>query len=307
MPITIPNDLPAKEILISENIFAIDANRAKSQDIRPLRFLILNLMPKKIETETQLLRLISKTSIQIEVDFLKIDSHVSKNTSEEHLLKFYDTFDHVKDQCFDGMIVTGAPVEHLQFEDVDYWSELTDIMNWAKTNVFSTMFICWGAQAALYHYYNIPKLHCDSKIFGVDKQRLIKHNALTSGFDEEFNMPQSRHTMVDELKLQESDELDIIAGSHTSGSTIISTKNIRQIFVSGHLEYTRNTLSQEYNRDVEQGKEIQVPFNYFLENNPTNQIVWNWKSHANLLYRNWINYVYQLTPYEIDIIKEIVD
>ncbi len=305
MPITIPNGLPAEEILKKENIFAIDAHRASTQDIRPLRVLILNLMPKKIETETQLLRLISKSAIQIEVDFMKMSAHTSKNTSEEHLLKFYETFAHYKNQCFDGMIVTGAPVEHLEFEEVTYWEELQKIMEWSKTHVFSTMFICWGAQAALYHFYQINKQKCNEKLFGIDAQQLYAHNALTSGFDEVFNMPQSRHTQFDELGIQHCQDIITLAGSKKSGSTLLSSHDLRQVFVSGHLEYARNTLAEEYKRDTLQNKPIQIPFNYYPQNDPSQKVIWKWKSHANLLYRNWINYIYQMTPYEINEIKNI--
>ncbi len=302
MPINIPKGLPAQQILQAENIFALDYTRAQKQDIRPLKFLILNLMPKKIETETQLLRLLSKTPLQIDVDFLKVSTHASKNTSEEHLLKFYDVFDNIKDNYYDGMIITGAPVEHLPFNEVTYYEELKQILQWKDTHVFSTMHICWGAQIGLYEKFGIHKVDCSQKIFGIDTQQLYTHNFLTSGFDERFCIPQSRHTAFDEKAIKGCDALEIVSGSTVGGSTILCTKELRNIYVSGHFEYTRRTLEEEYLRDIAQNKEIEKPFNYYEEDG---SIVWKWKSHANLLYRNWVHYIYQMTPYKIEEIANL--
>jgi homoserine O-succinyltransferase len=301
MPINIPNGLPAKDILESEKIFALEEDVAVKQDIRPLRIVILNLMPKKIETETQILRLISKSPLQVDIDFMKVESHVSKNTSADHLLKFYDDFATLKDNYYDGLIITGAPVEHLEFEDVDYWKELCEIMAWSKTHVYSTIYICWGAQAGLYYHYDIQKILMPHKVFGVFPQVLCdEYNFLTNGFDEVHYTPHSRHTSIDEEALAKVKELEVLSKSDMSGSNIIATKDFRQIFILGHLEYGKDTLSNEYFRDLTAGKEIHIPYNYFPNDDPDKEPLLTWRSHANLLYRNWLNYVYQMTPYNLN-------
>ena len=306
MPINIPNDLPAKDILESEKIFAIAASDASRQDIRPLRLIILNLMPKKIETETQILRLISKSPLQVVIDFLMVRSHESKNTSSDHLLKFYEFFDQVKDRYYDGMIITGAPVEHLAYEEVDYWQELTEIMDWSRSHVYSTLHICWGAQAALYHHYHIPKRLLPEKVFGIYPQRLCdEYDFLTNGFDEIHDTPHSRHTAIDEEALRQVRQLAVLSRSDTIGSNIIVTKDYRQIFLMGHFGYGKETLAQEYWRDVRLGKPIQIPYRYFPDDDPNSEPILTWRSHANLLYRNWLNYVYQMTPYAIETIELI--
>lgn len=300
MPITIPGNLPAKEILNKENIFIMDESRALSQDIRPLHIVILNLMPKKIDTETQLLRLLGNTPLQIDIELLQTASHVSKNTSSEHLLKFYKTFDQVKHKQYDAMIITGAPVEHLAFEDVDYWPELCKIMDWSRTNVFSTLFICWGAQAALYHFYGIPKYPLDKKLFGVFEhtKEKISHNLLY-GFDDIFFAPHSRHTEVRVGDILKHPELEILSTSKEAGMYITASKDGRQVFISGHSEYDRRTLADEYFRDLEKGLPIEPPTNYFADNNPSLPPVKCWRAHSNLLFSNWVNYcVYQQTPYD---------
>lgn len=300
MPINIPNGLPAKDILESEKIFALEEDIAKKQDIRPLKIVILNLMPKKIETETQILRLISKSPLQVDIDFMKVSSHVSKNTSADHLLKFYDDFAVLKENYYDGLIITGAPVEHLEYEDVDYWNELCEIMEWSKTHVYSTIYICWGAQAGLYYHYGIPKILMPSKVFGVFPQVLCdEYNFLTNGFDEVHYTPHSRHTSIDEEALANIKELEVLSKSDMSGSNIIATKDFRSIFILGHLEYAKDTLSNEYFRDLTAGKEITIPYNYFPDDDPQKEPLLTWRSHANLLYRNWLNYVYQMTPYDL--------
>lgn len=301
MPINIPNGLPAKDILESEKIFALEEDVAVKQDIRPLRIVILNLMPKKIETETQILRLISKSPLQVDIDFMKVETHVSKNTSADHLLKFYADFATLKDNYYDGLIITGAPVEHLEFEDVDYWKELCEIMAWSKTHVYSTIYICWGAQAGLYYHYDIQKILMPHKVFGVFPQVLCdEYNFLTNGFDEVHYTPHSRHTSIDEEALAKVKELEVLSKSDMSGSNIIATKDFRQIFILGHLEYGKDTLSNEYFRDLTAGKEIHIPYNYFPNDDPDKEPLLTWRSHANLLYRNWLNYVYQMTPYNLN-------
>ena len=296
MPINILNGLPAKEILESEKIFALEEDVARKQDIRPLRIAILNLMPKKIETETQILRLISKSPLQVDIDFMKVSNHVSKNTSADHLLKFYDDFSMLKENHYDGLIITGAPVEHLEYEDVDYWQELCTIMEWSKSHVYSTVHICWGAQAGLYYHYGIQKHLLPHKVFGIFPQLLCdEYNFLTNGFDEVHMTPHSRHTAIDEEALAEVKELEVLSRSNTTGSNIIATRDFRRIFIMGHLEYGKDTLAQEYFRDLNQGKEIQIPYNYFPEDDPSKEPLFKWRAHANLLYRNWLNYVYQLT------------
>ena len=300
MPINILNVLPAKEILESEKIFALEEDVARKQDIRPLRIAILNLMPKKIETETQILRLISKSPLQVDIDFMKVSNHVSKNTSADHLLKFYDDFSMLKENHYDGLIITGAPVEHLEYEDVDYWQELCTIMEWSKSHVYSTVHICWGAQAGLYYHYGIQKHLLPHKVFGIFPQLLCdEYNFLTNGFDEVHMTPHSRHTAIDEEALAEVKELEVLSRSNTTGSNIIATRDFRRIFIMGHLEYGKDTLAQEYFRDLNQGKEIQIPYNYFPEDDPSKEPLFKWRAHANLLYRNWLNYVYQMTPFDL--------
>ena len=309
MPIKIPNNLPAVDILAKENIFVMKESRALSQDIRPLKFVIVNLMPTKIETETQLLRLISNTPLQIEVTLLKMDTYKSKNVSEEHMETFYKTFDDIKDERFDGMIITGAPIETLDFEDVIYWEEIMKIMEWSKKHVFSVLHICWGAQAGLYHHYGIKKYQLNKKIFGIFPIKLkerYENNELFRGFDEIFNMPHSRHTKIEENDILKEPELEILAKSDEAGVSIIRSKDKRKIFLTGHLEYDRFTLAKEYERDVSQNKKIDVPFNYYPEDDPTKKPIFNWKAHANLLFVNWINhYVYQETPYNLEELENL--
>lgn len=307
MPINIPDGLPAKTILQQERIFALEEEIASHQRVRPLRMIILNLMPTKIETETQILRLISKSPLQVNCDFMRVSSHESKNTSADHLVKFYDTFDAFRDHNYDGLIVTGAPVEHLSFADVDYWDELCEIMDWSREHVFSTMYLCWGAMAGLYHFYGIPKRQLPNKLFGVFPQRLCdEYSFLTNGFDEMHNMPHSRHAMIDAAELANHPELRVLSEGFTSGPALIATSDFHEIYVTGHFEYGRDTLADEYWRDFHRGLPIRLPENYFPEDNPENQPIFTWRSHANLLYRNWLNWVYQMTPYELDEIPEAI-
>ncbi len=307
MPIKVADFLPAIEILNRENIFVMTETRAMTQDIRPLEIVILNLMPKKEETETQLLRVLGNTPLQINVQFIHTKSHVSKNTSKSHLETFYKTFDDIKDKRFDGMIVTGAPVETMEFEEVDYWQELCEIFEWSKTHVTSTFHICWAAQAALYYHYNIPKVPTEKKVFGVFKHRVIpekRHKILLRGFDDEFWVPHSRHTAVRAEDVARVAALEVLAASDEAGVYIITDKNERRFFITGHSEYDPLTLKQEYERDRAKGMDIDVPKNYFPCDDPTREPVALWRSHANLLYSNWLNYfVYQTTPYDIENIK----
>ena len=307
MPIKIPNNLPAVNILAKENIFVMNEARALSQDIRPLKFVIVNLMPTKIETETQLLRLLSNTPLQMEVTLLKMDSYVSKNISEEHMENFYKTFNDIKDEKFDGLIITGAPVETLKFEKVDYWKELTEILEWSNKHVFSTLYICWGAQAGLYYHYGIKKYPLNEKLFGIYPLKLDDSSiGLFRGFDEIFYMPQSRHTEVKEEDINKIEELEILAKSPEAGVSIVRTKDKRRIFVTGHMEYDRMTLASEYERDVKLGKEISVPFNYYPEDDPKKTPLFKWRGHANLFFINWINHhVYQETPYNLNELEEM--
>ena len=301
MPIKIPNNLPAAEILLNENIFVMTENRAITQDIRPLRLLLLNLMPKKIETETQLTRLLGNTPLQIELDLLRIEGHVSQNTSEDHLLSFYKVFSDVKDTFYDGMIITGAPVEQMPFEDVDYWPELCRIMDWSCSHVHSTLHICWGAQAALYHHYGINKQPLEKKQFGVFPHRSeYKGSMLMRGFDDVFMFPHSRHTTVRREDIEAVPALQILASSEEAGVFMVRNKQGRQFFMMGHPEYDQRTLENEYKRDIAAGKEIDVPVNYYPGDDPTKDPIVSWRSHANLLYSNWLNYfVYQTTPYDV--------
>ena len=305
MPIKIPNDLPAVKTLNDENIFVMTETRAITQDIRPLKILLLNLMPKKIETETQLSRLLGNSPLQVDLELIHTKSHKSKNTSAEHLLAFYKTFDDVKDQTFDGMIITGAPVELLPFEEVEYWEELCTIMEWTKTHVHSTFHICWGAQAGLYYHFGIDKKPLDKKMFGIFPHKAdYKKSILFRGFDDVFMVPHSRHTTVDIEDIKKCSELKILASSEEAGVYAIATAEGKQIFITGHSEYDANTLANEYFRDLNEGKPIEVPKNYFPDDNPKNEPVVTWRSHANLLYSNWLNYfVYQTTPYDIKDIK----
>ena len=301
MPIKIPNELPAVKTLNEENIFVMSHTRAVNQDIRPLKILILNLMPKKIETETQLSRLLGNSPLQVEIELIHTRSHESKNTSQAHMLSFYKVFDDIKNETFDGMIITGAPVEHLEFEEVEYWNELCEIMEWSKTHVWSTFHICWGAQAALYYHYGIKKYKLDKKLFGVFKHKAdYKRAILLRGFDDEFYVPHSRHTTVKREDVEKIPELKILASSDEAGLYAVMTPQGRQIFITGHSEYDGDTLMHEYLRDITLGRDIDVPKNYFPDDDPTKEPIVNWRSHANLLYSNWLNYfVYQTTPYDI--------
>ena len=301
MPIRIPNDLPARAVLQQENIFVMDQNRAVTQDIRPLEIVLLNLMPTKIVTETQLSRLLGNTPLQVHLVLMHTSTHKSKNVSEEHLLSFYKTFDELKDRKFDGMVITGAPVENMPFEDVDYWPELCRIMEWSKTNVHSTFHICWGAQAGLYYHYGIQKHPLPEKLFGVfPHQADYKHSILLRGFDDTFYVPHSRHTTVFREDIEAVPGLKILASSPEAGVYAVANKEGRQIFVTGHSEYDADTLNREYVRDKNLGLPIHVPYNYFPNDDDTKDPVVTWRGHANLLFSNWLNYfVYQTTPYDI--------
>jgi len=301
MPIKISNNLPAFTTLQNENIFVMKDDVASHQDIRPLKVAILNLMPKKIETETQILRLLSNTPIQVDIELIQTASHRSKNTSIEHLTKFYKTFDEIKDERFDGLIITGAPVEQFAFEEVDYWNELCEIMKWTTTNVFSTMHICWGAYAGLYYHYGIPKHDLDKKMFGIFPHHLeVQDHPLLKGFDEIFYVPHSRHTEIKRIDVERVSMLKILTSSDISGVHIIAEKHGRQFFITGHSEYDRNTLANEYFRDLNKGEKIDIPYNYFPDNDPSKPPIFTWRCHANLLFSNWLNYcVYQKTPYDL--------
>ena len=301
MPIRIPNELPATKILTQENIFVMTETRAQTQDIRPLQILLLNLMPTKIDTETQLSRLLGNTPLQVELTLLHTKTHKSKNTSEHHLLKFYQTFDEIRNRKFDGMIITGAPVELMPFEEVEYWEELCEIMEWSKKHVHSTFHICWGAQAGLYYHYGIDKKPLPSKMFGVFEHIVLdRKSMLFRGFDDTFFVPHSRHTALDEEAVYKNPDLQVLSVSQKAGIYAIASKDGRRIFITGHSEYDPETLAKEYFRDVSQGKEISVPENYFPNNNPENPPLVVWRAHANLIYSNWLNYfVYQTTPYDI--------
>ena len=305
MPVRVPVSLPAVEALREENIFVIDEQRASSQDIRPLRIAILNLMPLKIMTETDLLRLISNTPLQVELDFIDTDSHVSKNTPREHIETFYKTFDEVRHNNYDGLIITGAPVEKVDFESVDYWDELTQIFDWAKKHVTSTLYICWAALAGLYHHYGIPKYVLDRKISGVFKHRIDDElNPIFRGFDDVFYVPHSRFSEVRREDIENVKELKIIAESDESGIYMVMARGGREFFITGHSEYSPYTLDFEYRRDLEKGMTPSIPANYYLDDNPANPPIVRWRSHANLLFTNWLNYfVYQETPYDIRDIK----
>lgn len=302
MPIKIADKLPATKQLEKENIFVMTEKRAARQDIRPLKIAIINLMPEKIKTETQLLRLLSNTPLQVEVDLIQMSTHISKNTSEEHLSTFYKEFSDIKNSKYDGMIITGAPVENIDFEDVDYWAELSEIMEWSKTHVTSTFHICWAAQAGLYYHYGIPKYPLPQKCSGVFKHKVKRSTAkLVRGFDSTFFAPHSRHTEVLAEDINKISDLEILAESPEAGVYIVTTKKGRQIFVTGHSEYDEDTLKNEYFRDLDKGMNPVIPANYFTNDDPKKKPLVRWRSHAHLLFSNWLNYfVYQITPYNID-------
>ena len=301
MPIRIPNDLPAADVLQQENIFVMNQNRAGSQDIRPLEIVLLNLMPTKVVTETQLSRLLGNTPLQVNLSLMHTTSHRSKNTPQDHLLSFYKDFGDLKHRKFDGMVITGAPVEQLPFEEVDYWQELCQIMQWSKTNVHSTLHICWGAQAGLYYHYGIPKHDLDKKLFGVFPHHAdYKRSILLRGFDDTFYAPHSRHTTVLRADIEKCPELRILASSQEAGVYAVMTKHGKQIFVMGHGEYDPDTLDREYRRDKALGLPISVPAHYYPDDDDTREPLVTWRGHANLLFSNWLNYfVYQTTPYDI--------
>ena len=301
MPIQIPNDLPAAEVLQNENIFVMKQTRAETQHIRPLEIVLLNLMPTKIVTETQLSRMLGNTPLQVHLELMMLSTHKAKNTPEEHLLAFYKTFEELKDRKFDGMVITGAPVENMPFEKVNYWKELTEIMEWSKDHVHSTFHICWGAQAGLYYHYGIQKYPLPEKMFGVFKHKAdYKHAILLRGFDDEFWVPHSRHTTVRREDIEATPGLKILASSEEAGVYILMNKEGRQIFVTGHSEYDPDTLEREYLRDKYQGLPIQVPRNYYPDDDDSKAPIVRWRGHGNLLYSNWLNYfVYQTTPYDI--------
>ncbi|MCB6202682.1 homoserine O-acetyltransferase MetA [Extibacter muris] len=302
MPIRVQNDLPVKEILERENIFVMDEFRATHQDIRPIRIGLLNLMPLKEETELQILRSLSNTPLQVDVIFVNVSSHESKNTPTSHLNKFYQTFDEIKDQKFDGFIITGAPVEQMPFEEVDYWEELKEIMEWTTTHVTSTLHLCWGAQAGLYHHYGIDKVQLKSKLFGVFRHKVMNRKIpLVRGFDDVFYAPHSRHTDVPAEKIHADERLTMLAESEEAGAFLVMAQAGRQIFVMGHPEYDRITLDGEYKRDVGKGLTIDIPVNYYPDDDSDNRPLLTWRAHANNLYTNWLNYyVYQVTPYDLD-------
>ena len=305
MPIKIPNLLPATQVLLNENIFVMTETRAITQDIRPLKILMLNLMPQKITTETQIARLIGNTPLQVELELLQTATHKSTHTSAEHMLAFYKTFDEVKHKKYDGLIITGAPVEHMEFEEVDYWGELCEIMEWSKTHVTSTFHICWGAQAGLYYHYGVKKYQLDKKLFGVFEHKLdYKQSILFRGFDDKFVVPHSRHTTSRREDIAAVPELKILASSEEAGVFVCATDKGRQIFVTGHSEYDADTLKNEYFRDKNAGLPIDIPKNYFPDDDDTKEPIVRWRSCANLLYTNWLNYfVYQSTPYNIEEIQ----
>ena len=301
MPIKIPNRLPATRTLTEENIFVMTETRAITQDIRPLQILLLNLMPTKVDTETQLARVLGNTPLQIELELIAPAGHISRNTSQEHMLSFYKTFDEVRERTFDGLLITGAPVEHLPFEEVDYWPELCGIMEWSKTHVHSTLHICWGAQAGLYYHFGIPKRQLEQKLFGVFRHTLEDPNfILFRGFDDTFWVPHSRNTTVDRADIEAVPELKILSSSPEAGVYAVKTAQGRQVFLMGHAEYDRDTLKKEYLRDVAAGVDIRLPRHYFPEDDPAREPLVRWRSCAHLLYGNWLNYcVYQTTPYDI--------
>ena len=305
MPLRLPDRLPAIDLLKEENIFVMDNSRAHAQDIRPLRIVILNLMPLKITTETDLIRLLSNTPLQLDISFMKVRSHTPKNTPIEHMMMFYRDFEKMRHEKFDGMIITGAPVETLDFEEVSYWNEIKEIFEWAKTHVTSTLYICWAAQAGLYYHYGIPKYPLEKKMFGIFPQRLLDARLpIFRGFDDVFMMPHSRHTEIHREDILKNPQLSLITESPESGVGIVIARNGREFFITGHMEYAPDTLANEYRRDKDIRTDVDLPRNYFLNDDPANSPVVSWRAHANLFYNNWINYyVYQETPYDISKIK----
>lgn len=305
MPVIIPDNLPAREILASENIFAIEYSRAIHQDIRPVRIAILNIMPLKEATETHILRLLTNTPLQVEIQLIRPEGHLSKNTPQQHLEYFYKTFRSIQHEKFDGLIITGAPVEHLEFEDVSYWSEIRELLDWSKHHVTSTLLICWAAQAGLYHFYGIPKYDLESKMFGNFLHSVNQRTSpIARGFDDHFYAPHSRHTEVRNSDISKVNELEIISESEEAGIYIVASRNGKHVFVTGHSEYDPDTLRNEYERDKAKGLEIAPPRNYFPGDDPSKTPVVSWRSHANLLYLNWLNYyVYQITPYDVSSIS----
>ena len=305
MPLRLPDLLPAIDILKRENIFVMDDSRAHAQDIRPLRIVILNLMPLKITTETDLIRLLSNTPLQLDINFMKLKSHTPKNTPIEHMMMFYHDFESMRNEKFDGMIVTGAPVETMDYEQVTYWDEIVDIFNWARTHVTSTLYICWAAQAGLYHYYGVPKYPLEKKMFGIFEQYPLQPKMpIFRGFDDVFMMPHSRHTEVRKEDILQHPELQLIAESPDSGVSIVMARNGREFFITGHLEYAPNTLDTEYKRDYGIRDDVEMPRNYYRNDDPTQPPLVSWRAHANLFYNNWVNYyVYQETPYDINKIE----
>ena len=305
MPINIPSNLPARQTLEQENIFLITKERAAHQDIRPLRILILNLMPLKIETETQLLRLIANTPLQVDIELMQTASHQSSHTPSQHLLTFYRTFSDLKEEFYDGLIVTGAPVEHLEFEAVDYWPELEEILEWSKTHCFSTFHICWGAQAGLYYHYGIPKQPLPEKMFGIFEHQVLNvTHPMVRGFDEYYLAPHSRHTQSDPQAIRRCPALEVLTQSEQAGINLVVRRDCRQIFVFGHSEYDRSTLANEYFRDLKAGKPIALPRHYFPQDDPTQKPRFIWRGHANLLFKNWLNIVYQTTPYQLGLFED---
>ena len=305
MPLTLPDRLPAIDLLKQENIFVMDNTRASSQDIRPLRIAVLNLMPLKITTETDLIRLLSNSPLQIELSFMKVKSHTSKNTPVEHMQAFYTDFEEMRQHKYDGFIITGAPVEHLAFEEVGYWEEITEIFEWARHNVTSTLYICWAAQAGLYYHYGIPKYPLEKKMFGIFKHHVLTPELpLFRGFDDEFTIPHSRHTEVRRADIERNPALDILAESDESGVSVIMARGGREIFLTGHSEYSPLTLDTEYKRDLAKGLPIDMPKHYYRDDDPTQAPLVTWRGHANLLFNNWLNYyVYQTTPYKLEDIR----
>ncbi len=305
MPLKLPDKLPAIELLKQENIFVMDTTRAEGQDIRPLRIVILNLMPLKITTETDLVRLLSNTPLQMEICFMKIKSHTPKNTPIEHMKAFYTDFEDMRNEKYDGMIITGAPVEQIEFEKVNYWDEITEIFEWARTHVTSTLYICWAAQAGLYHFYGVPKYALDKKMFGVFSHKMLTPlHPIFRGFDDVFRVPHSRHTEVRKEDIQKIPSLTLLSESDEAGVYMVMARGGREFFVTGHSEYSPLTLDSEYRRDIAKGLPIDVPHNYYVDNNPEKGVLVTWRAHANLLFSNWLNYfVYQETPYNIDEIK----
>ena len=305
MPLTLPDKLPAIELLKQENIFVMDTTRAASQDIRPLRIAVLNLMPLKITTETDLVRLLSNSPLQIELSFMKVKSHTSKNTPVEHMQAFYTDFEEMRHHKYDGFIITGAPVEHMDFEEVTYWDEMIEIFDWARHNVTSTLYICWAAQAGLYHHYGIPKYPLEKKMFGIFKHRVNNPELpLFRGFDDEFSIPHSRHTEVRREDMERCAELDILAESDESGVSVVMARGGNEIFLTGHSEYSPLTLDTEYKRDLGKGLPIEMPKHYYRNDDPSHPPLVTWRGHANLLFNNWLNYyVYQATPYRLEDIR----